>query len=184
MMSDKLFIRADDQVRDSFLLARQIYDSGYIPDALIVLWRGGTPIGVVIHEFLAFKGIETYHTAIKVESYTGIGERREPRLEQIDRLLEHLNPGSRVLVIDDIFDSGSTMANVVEALAPHVQEIRVATLYYKEESNTTDLVPDYFHRKTESWIVFPHELVDLTEEEIKAKDSFVADLLLESSVGR
>ncbi len=176
-MTDKLFVRADDQVRDSFLLAKQIFDSGYIPDALIVLWRGGTPIGVVIHEFLAFKGIRTYHTAIKVETYTGIGERREPRIEQLDRLLEHLQPGFRVLVIDDIFDSGSTMQKVVEALSPHVQEIRIATLYYKEQSNMTNVVPDYYHRKTESWIVFPHELVDLTQDEIMAKDSFVADLL-------
>ena len=176
-MSDKLFIRADDQVRDSFLLARQIYDSGYIPDALIVLWRGGTPIGVVIHEFLEYKGIKTYHTAIKVETYTGIGQRREPRLEQIERLLENLSASSRVLVIDDIFDSGSTMEKVVESLSPHVKEIRIATLYYKEASNTTSLVPDFFQRKTESWIVFPHELVGLTTDEIQAKDSFIADLL-------
>ena len=176
-MSDKLFIRADDQVRDSFLLAKQIFDSGYIPDALIVLWRGGTPIGVVIHEFLEYKGIQTYHTAIKVETYAGIGERRVPRLEQIERLLANVKPTSKLLVIDDIFDSGSTMEKVVEALSPHVQEIRIATLFYKEESNTTNLVPDYYQRKTESWIVFPHELVGLTEDEIKAKDSFVADLL-------
>ena len=176
-MADKLFVRADDQVRDSFLLAKQILDSGYVPDALLVLWRGGTPIGVVIHEFLAYKGVQTYHTAIKVETYTGIGARREPRLEQVDRLFEHLTPTSKVLVVDDIFDSGSTMQKVVEALSPHVQEIRIATLFYKEESNTTDLVPDYYQRKTESWIVFPHELVDLTEEEIQAKDSFVAELL-------
>ncbi len=176
-MSDKLFIRADDQVRDSFLLARQIYDSGYMPDALIVLWRGGTPIGVVIHEFLEYKGIQTYHTAIKVETYAGIGDRREPRLEQIERLLENLNPSSKLLIIDDIFDSGSTMQKVVDSLSPHVLEIRIATLYYKELSNTTRLVPNYYQRKTESWIVFPHELVGLTEEEIQAKDSFIADLL-------
>ncbi|MFU8779866.1 MAG: phosphoribosyltransferase [Kiritimatiellia bacterium] len=176
-MNEKLFIRADDQVRDSFLLARQIYDSGFIPDALVVLWRGGTPIGVVIHEFLAYKGIETYHTAIKVETYVGIGQRREPRLEHIDRLLAHLKSTSRVLVIDDIFDSGSTMEKVVEALAPHVGEVRLATLYYKEASNTTRLVPDYFQRKTESWIVFPHELVGLSKDEISAKDSFISDLL-------
>jgi len=176
-MAEKLFVRADDQVRDSFLLARQIFDSGFVPDALIVLWRGGTPIGVVIHEFLEYKGIKTYHTAIKVETYTGIGQRREPRLEQIDRLLVHLKPTSRLLVIDDIFDSGSTMEKVVESLAPHVQEVRIATLYYKEESNTTNLVPDFYQRKTESWIVFPHELVGLSEDEIRAKDSFIADLL-------
>jgi uncharacterized protein len=176
-MNEKLFVRADDQVRDSFLLAKQIFDSGFRPDVLLVLWRGGTPIGVVIHEFLDYKGISTYHTVLKVETYTGIGQRREPRLEQIERLLVHLTPTSRVLVIDDIFDSGSTMEKVVQALSPYVQEIRIATLYYKEDSNMTDLVPDYYQRKTDSWIVFPHELDGLSKDEIRAKDSFIADLL-------
>ncbi len=176
-MADKLFIRADDQVRDSFMLAKQIYDSGFLPDALIVLWRGGTPIGVVIHEYLEYMGIVTYHTAIKVTTYTGIGQRKEPRIEHFDRLFEYLDTNSRVLIVDDIFDSGSTMRKVVDELKPRVQEIRVATLYYKEEANVSGLVPDYYQRKTESWIVFPHELVDLTPAEIRAKDSFVADLL-------
>lgn len=176
-MMDKLFLRAEDQVRDSFHLARQIYDSGYVPDALVVLWRGGTPIGVVIHEFLEYKGINTYHTAIKVATYTGIGERKEPRLENIERLMDNLTPESRLLIVDDIFDSGMTMQKVVTSLQPHVKEIRIATLYFKEESNTTDLVPDYYQRKTESWIVFPHELVGLTKAEIQAKDSFLAELL-------
>jgi uncharacterized protein len=176
-VNDKYFLRADEQVRSSFLLARKIYDSGFIPDALVVLWRGGTPIGVVIHEFLAFKGIETYHTAIKVVSYAGIGDRREPRVEQIDRLLAFLRPESRVLIVDDIFDSGSTMEKVVEALLPHVREIRVATLFYKEASNVTSLVPDYYQYKTDNWIVFPHELSGLSMEEIRLKDPFVYELL-------
>ncbi len=176
---DKIFLRAEDQVRDSFALARQIYDSGYVPDALIVLWRGGTPVGIVIHEFLEFKGISTYHTAIKATSYTGIEERSEPVLEHFDRLFEHLTPASKVLVIDDIFDSGSTMKRVVEELGPRTAELRIATLYYKEGANRTDIQPHYYQRKTDRWIVFPHELSGLTQEEIKAKDSYIADLLYE-----
>ncbi len=176
-MAEKLFIRADDQVRDSFSLARMIFDSGFVPDVLVVLWRGGTPIGIVIHEFLLYKGIKTYHTAIKAESYTGIGTRGEPVLEHFDRLLEHITPQSRVLVVDDIFDSGCTMKKVAQELAPRVRELRIATLYYKEASNLTAIRPDYFLRRTDRWIVFPHELEGLTMDEIRAKDSFIADLL-------
>jgi uncharacterized protein len=77
----------------SFLLARQIFDSGFIPDALIVLWRGGTPIGVVIHEFLEYQGDHNVpHRDQSGDVYAGIGHRREPRVEQIDRLLVHLKP--------------------------------------------------------------------------------------------
>lgn len=177
MQTEKMFLRADDQVRDSFALAKQIYDSGYKPDVLIVLWRGGTPIGVVIHEFLDYKGISTYHTAIKAITYEGIGVRGETRLEHFDRLLSHISPESKVLVVDDIFDSGSTMKRVVEELEPLVGELRIATLYYKPDSNQTDITPDYYQKETSSWIVFPHELMDLTMAEIQAKDSYIASLL-------
>jgi len=176
-MVEKEFIRADDLVRDAFSLAKQIYDSGFVPDVLLVLWRGGTPVGIVIHEFLLYKGIDTYHTALKAESYVGIEARVAPRIEHVDALLQSVTPQSRVLVIDDIFDSGSTMKKVIEVLAPAVAEIRIATLYYKLGANTTNIAPDYYARQTDRWIVFPHELVGLTLDEIKAKDRVIADML-------
>jgi len=176
-MIEKEFIRADDLVRDSFELAKRIYDSGFIPDVLLVLWRGGTPVGIVIHEFLLYKGIETYHTALKAVSYTGIGSRREPELENVESLMENLTPESKVLVIDDIFDSGSTMKKVVEEVGSAVAELKIATLYYKSEANTTEIVPDFYGRKTDRWIVFPHELVGLRPEEIRAKDRVIANLI-------
>jgi len=61
----KEFIRADALFRDAFTLARRVYDSGFNPEALVVLWRGGTPVGMVIHEFLLYKGIRTYHIRTK-----------------------------------------------------------------------------------------------------------------------
>jgi len=176
-MAEKAFIRADDLVRDSFSLAKQIFDSGYVPDVLLVLWRGGTPVGIVIHEFLLYKGINTYHTVLKAASYVGIGERAEPSIEYVDTLLERVTPESRVLVVDDIFDSGSTMKMVTELLTPSVAEIKIATLYYKPDANTTEITPDYYGRQTDRWIVFPHELMDLSPEEIRAKDNVVADLI-------
>jgi len=176
-MSDKDFIQPADSVRDSFALAKQIYDSGFSPDFLLVLWRGGTPVGIAIHEFLHYKGIDTYHTVIKAESYTAIGERMEPQIEHIDRILNLLSESSRVLIVDDIFDSGNTMRKVVDLLNQKTQNIKIATLYYKKEANQTDLIPDFYQRETSRWIVFPHELVGLSPDEIRAKDSFVADLL-------
>ena len=177
-MVEKAFIRADDLVRDSFELARRIYDSGFVPDVLLVLWRGGTPVGIVIHEFLLYKGIDTYHTALKAESYVGIGERVKPRIEYMESLLEKVTPASKVLVVDDIFDSGSTMKAVLELLSPAVAEVKIATLYYKPEANTTDIAPDFYGCKTDRWIVFPHELLGLSEGEIRAKDQVVADMLM------
>ncbi len=176
-MSDKVFLRADDVVRDAFALAHQIYASGFVPDLLLVIWRGGTPVGIVIHEFLLYKGIDTDHTVVKSVSYTGIGARTAPRLEGLDPVLARLTPESRVLVIDDIFDSGCTMQAVTETLRTRTAHVRIATLYHKPACNRTAIVPDYVQRTTDSWIVFQHELEGLTEAEIKAKDSTIYELL-------
>ena len=178
-MSDKVFLRADDVVRDAFALAHRIYRSGFIPDLLLAVWRGGTPVGIVIHEYLLYKGIETDHTVVKSVSYSGIGERGEPRLEGLDPVLERLTPASKVLVIDDIFDSGCTMQAVSTRLKTRTPHVRIATLYHKPACNRTAIQPDYAQRVTDRWIVFPHELDGLTADEIKAKDSTIYDLLQE-----
>jgi hypoxanthine phosphoribosyltransferase len=174
---EKLFVRADDLLRDSFELAAAIHKSGYRPEILLVLWRGGTPVGVAVHEFLLYKGIVTYHTAVKAMSYVGIDQRIEPRVEHLEPVLEDIRPGQRVLIIDDIFDTGCTVRHVRDRLRPRTSEIRVATLYYKPGNNRTDIVPDFYLRETNRWIVFPHELVDLTAEDIRTKDPRLVELL-------
>jgi len=176
-MPEKEFIRADDLIRDAFTLAKRIYDSGYRPDALLVLWRGGTPVGIAIHEFLMYKGVRTYHTAIKAESYTGIGKRIDPVIENLEPVLQNLKVNAKVLIVDDIFDTGCTMQKVCERVRERTCQIKIATLYYKDGASRVDIVPDYFLRKTNHWLVFPHELMDLTADEIRAKDEYIYNLL-------
>lgn len=173
----KEFVDANQLVRESFILARQVYDSGYRPDVLIVLWRGGTPVGIVVHEFLRFKGMETYHTAVKAESYVGIDRRVDPCIEHLDTVLEHVADNAAVLVVDDIFDTGRTLAKVIELMACRTRRVKIATLYVKDGQNQTDLFPDYYVRRTDRWVVFPHELMDLTPEDLAAKDPAIQALL-------
>ncbi len=180
-MSAKKFIKADDLVHDAFSLAAQIHDSGFRPDVVLVIWRGGTPIGIVIHEYLKYKGVETYHGVVKAESYTGIEERIEPRIMHLEPLMADFDADSKILLIDDIFDSGCTIKKVREALKEQHSTVKVATLYYKEANNQTGIIPDFYLRKTDQWIVFPHELVGLNPEEIAEKDPFVAELLERSA---
>jgi hypothetical protein len=181
-MTDKLFVTANNLVRDSFCLARGIHDSGYRPDVLLVIWRGGTPVGMVIHEFFRYKGTETYHAVLKSESYVAIGRRTEPEIENMDAVMETVPPGSQVLLVDDIFDSGCTICAIRKMLEPRTPNIRVATLYYKPRNNRTELVPDYFLRETDQWVVFPHELMGLSPEEIGRKGDGLLELLGDASV--
>jgi len=176
-MSDKEFIGPEALWRDSFLLAARIFYSGFRPDVLLVIWRGGTPIGIIVHEFLQYKGITTYHAALKSESYTGIEQSGEPRIEHMDSVMEFIKPDSRVLLIDDIFDTGRTIEKVCELLRARTSAVKVATLFYKERQNRTGIVPDYYVHKTDKWIVFPHELMDLSLDEVRQKDPFVHSLV-------
>ena len=176
-MSDKIFLDSNGLTRDSFALARKIYDSGFRPDVIIGLWRGGTPVAVAVQEFLHYLGVDCYHTAVKTQAYTGIGEHKHPVVENLGVLLDHLRDAERVLVVDDIFDSGDTIAAVKETLKPFVKDLRFATLYYKPARSRWPFKPEFYLKETDAWLVFPHELMGLTPDEVREKDPEVARLL-------
>jgi len=177
-MGNKIYVSANDYIRDSFRLARTILDSGWVPDDLIALWRGGAPVGVTVHEFLHYHRVRPRHRVLKCQSYTGIQEHnREVVFENADDLFRSVVPGSRVLVIDDVFDTGNTARAVFERLAPFKADVRLATVYWKPSQNQTAFKPDFYVRETDDWIVFPHELDGLTPDEVKLKDPVIYDLL-------
>ncbi len=173
----KEFLKSDELVTGSFALARKIHDSGFVPDVLLVLWRGGSTVGMIIHEYFAYKGHDMFHTAIKAESYAGIEKRIAPRLDNIVPVLEKIRPGQRVLIVDDIFDTGCTVKLVSDHVREKTGDVKIATLFVRAGHNRTGLRPDYFIRETSSWIVFPHEIQDLTPEEIRQKDPLIYSLV-------
>ena len=73
-LNDKHYLAANDFLRDVWRLAAFIRKADWKPDFLIALWRGGTPPGIAIHEFLKVSGWEVRHLPLKCASYTGIGE--------------------------------------------------------------------------------------------------------------
>jgi len=81
-------------------------------------------------------------------------------------------------VVDDVFDTGKTAAAVKERIDATGAEMRIACVYWKPEKNTTTLKPDYFVRDVGlDWIVFPHEVEGLTDEEVVQKDPELASLI-------
>jgi len=168
----KLFISAEELLRDSFDLAQQVVRSGFEPTFLVGIWRGGAPIGISVQEVLEFNGIECDHISIRTSLYAGM-DKPEPvvRVHAIDYLVSRLSFDDRLLLIDDVFDSGRSLEAVVEELRRRCKrnmpdQIRIATVYYKPARNQSSLVPDFYVRATDQWLVFPHELDGLTREEI------------------
>ncbi|WP_369820678.1 phosphoribosyltransferase [Oleiphilus sp. HI0125] len=169
----KTYIGAQQLLEDSFRLGTQILDSGFKPSIIIALWRGGTPIGTAVQELLEYHGIETDHIAIRTSSYAAAidGRSNEIRIHGMSYLIKHVKHTDRLLIVDDVFDTGHTIKAVIEHLETHArrntpQEIKVAVPYYKPTRNQTDIVPDYFLHETEEWLKYPHSLEGLSHEEI------------------
>lgn len=185
MPDDKLFIGAQDLLRDSFALGARIVASGFRPTFLVGIWRGGAPIGIAVQELLELHGVPTDHIAIRTSSYTGIDQQQKTvRVHGIDYLVSRLGAEDRLLLIDDVFDSGRSLEAVLDELARRCrrnlpEQIRIATVYYKPSRNRSRLQPDYFVHETERWLVFPHELSGLTPEEIARHKAFAREFLPE-----
>jgi len=178
-MEKKLYLDPKEYLRDCWRLARKVYDSGWRPDVLLVLWRGGASPGVALHEFFKVKGIELRHEPVKCSSYTGIGTSNavvefDGRAES---LIKSLAPGSKVLVVDDVFDTGRTAAAVHARMDAAGCDMRLACVYWKPSKNVTEFSPDFFVKRLEEWIVFPHEIEGLTPGEVAEKDPVLAELL-------
>ncbi len=181
----KLYIDANTLLTQSFELVKMILDSDFRPTALIALWRGGTPIGIAIHEGLSFLGVNTKHFALRTSYYDNNNQRRDNvEIDNLGMIIDQLNKNDSLLIVDDVFDSGNTINTLLNTLYDSdtietPSEIRIATPYYKPNNNQTNLKPDFYLYETEQWIVFPHELHDLSEEEIK-QNKKSAHILLQS----
>ena len=175
--TDKVYISANQQLRDSFRMAKAIWESGWLPDLLIGLWRGGTPIAITIHEYFVYRGHRCHHMPVKCSSYTGQKRTHELQIDFPEDFLEDIHKDSKVLLVDDCFDTGKTAMKMKEILEAHGAETRIATLFWKPDNNMTQGKPDYYMRAVNDWIVFPHELEGLSDVEIARKDPEIADIL-------
>ena len=173
-MDEKQYLTAQELLSDSFELGLRIFKSGFKPSFIIGIWRGGTPVGIAVQEILDHLGVKTDHIAIRTSSYYGIDKRdKKVRVHGLEYVVKNANWEDGLLIVDDVFDSGSSIKAVIEALKKKMRrnlpdDIRIATPWFKPKKNVTGIIPDYFIHETDQWLVFPHELDGLTREEIFA----------------
>ena len=173
----KRFIGADDFLRDSFQLAASICAAGFQPDFLVGLWRGGSAVGIAVQEGLDYLGIKTDHIAIRT-SYQGapsysemVGKADSIRVHGLQYLLENLCSHHSMLIVDDVYSTGSSVRAVIEQLAKKTrrnlpQDIRIATVWYRPTDRTLR-VPDFYVHETDDWLVLPYELTGLSLDELR-----------------
>jgi hypoxanthine phosphoribosyltransferase len=175
----KTYIDAQQLLTDSFELALQVLESRYVPDYIVGVWRGGAPVGIAVQELLTYCGVQTDHIAIRTSLYTGVNETgASVQVHGLHYLIETVDAEDNVLIVDDVFDSGRSIEQTILDLKTkcrrNTPNFRVATPYYKPGNNKTTRVPDYYLHETDSWLVFPHELDGLSDDEIASDKPGIA----------
>jgi hypothetical protein len=182
---EKKFITAQELLEDSFRLGRKILESGFRPSFIVGIWRGGTPVGIAVQEFLEFHGIPTDHIAIRTSAYLKPGQPplKKVRVHGLGYLISKANADDGLIIVDDVYDTGSSVQAVLQRLrlrarrnAP--EQIRVATIYFKPSHNQTGQAPDFYIHETDHWLVFPHEINGLTAAEIRQGKAGMAEMIL------
>ena len=179
---DKLYLQADELLRDSFKLAWQVYESGYRPNYIIGVWRGGAPIGIAVQEFLDVLGVPSDHIAIRTSHYKGIDLRdSQVQVYGLNYIIKQVESEDSLLIVDDVHDTGISIQKIISdlqtACKKNTPEIKVATPYFKPMKNKTDRKPDFYIHETEKWLVFPHELEGLSMDEIIEFKPELSDLV-------
>ena len=179
----KEFLQFDAVRNNALRLAYRIYNDGFIPDVIYVSLRGGAYLGNVISEYfkIVHKGDHpVYYAAVVAHSYTDVAKADKVRIDGWTYSPEHLRVGDKVLLVDDIFDTGITinvLAQVILDKGIPRKDLKIAVHDYKyiiDKPEQLPVHPDYWCRKHEKsindesyWIHYmSHELVGLSQEEI------------------
>ena len=168
-------------------LGIRILESGYEPTMIIAIWRGGTPVGIAVQEGLEYFGVKTDHIAIRT-SYTGaprytqmVNTAESIRVHGLQYLLENLCSHHSMLIVDDVYSTGSSVNAVIDQLTRKTRrnlpkDIRVASVWYRPSEKTLR-EPEYFVHKTSDWLVLPYEMTGFSIDELRANRPELSGLL-------
>jgi len=187
---EKQYIEEEALLADSYRLAIQVYESGFRPQFIVGVWRGGSTVGIYVQECLQYLGVETDHIAIRT-SYRGMDEYMQHleddadiRVHGLQYIFETVNRDDSLLIVDDVFSTGRNIDAVIRRLQvkmkrnmPH--DVRIATPFYRSTQNKTSREPDFFLHDTDKWLVFPYELTGLSDQEIRQNKAWILPILEE-----
>jgi len=184
----KQFIQEEELLNDAYRLAVKIFESGFRPDFIVGIWRGGSTVGIYVQECLQYLGVETDHIAIRT-SYRGMDDYLKKidaveniRVHGLKYLYENLNRGDKLLIVDDVFGTGKNVSAVINRLEDKLkrnmpQDVRLAMPYYKPSKNKSSRTPDFYLHETDQWLVLPYELTGLSIDEIQTSKAWMMPIL-------
>ncbi len=156
-------------------LGLAVAESGFQPELVVAVWRGGATPCTVVHEVLLRVGQPCKTAVLTATSYLGIGQRdSEVTMHGLEAVAAQCLGLKRVLIVDDIVDTGHTLRHVkqaLQALCPELN-VRFAALYRRSRC---DVTVDYVNVVDDKWLVFPHEMEGLSDAELLDHDHLSSD---------
>ena len=150
------YMNWESSYNETLKLFEKIKEDNFLPDIVIGIARGGWIPARLLADFFVLRQTAN----MKVEAYEMIGEMSANA--KITQDIEIPIDGKRVLVIDDIADSGASLKMAIESLLrKNPAELKTATLFYKK---TSVIIPDYYNFETAKWEIFPWETFETIKE--------------------
>ena len=114
---EKLFIESNQLLRDWFKIALNVYESGFRPNYIVGVWRGGAPIGIAVQELLDVMGVKSDHIAIRTSSYESIGKQsKEVQVHGLNYVIKKVESEDSLLIVDDVHDTGLSIDKIINDL--------------------------------------------------------------------
>ena len=150
------YLNWESSYNETLKLFEKIKEDNYLPDIVIGIARGGWIPARLLADFFVLRQTAN----MKVEAYEMIGEKGVNA--KITQDIEIAIDGKKVLVIDDIADSGASLKMALESLLKrNPAELKTATLFYKK---TSVIIPDYYNSVTSKWVIFAWETFETIKE--------------------
>lgn len=170
-----LFRTPDDFFQDSYALAQKIKESGKEYDAIVGLIYGGLGIARLLGDLLEIKVlvfVDPLHESLDSPDDDGVQVKLELTQSQLKSIKD-----KRVLLVDDLVNSGDRMSVGMDLIKPHCKEVATAAYYIRDYSK---IQPDYYLESTDAWVVFPYELVKVARfflEDGKSLDEIRGEII-------
>jgi len=148
------YVTWGEAIKLCYKLAKEVVDSGYKPDVIVSIMRGGVVPALIVSDILnvdSFYALRVKHWGIAEEVYS---------VPVVEQLPQGKIEGKKVLVVDEVADTGKTLdVAVKELLKLGPAEVRSAVLHLKPNSV---IIPDYFAERLNRWvwIFYPWSIVE------------------------
>jgi uncharacterized protein len=162
----------DDLHNLIFDLSQKIQKEEHQFDLIVAIARGGLSISHILSDFLKLP-----ITSFTISSYLDLQQKKAPEISfHIGNKLHN----KRILLVDDVSDSGKTFIRGIEYLKElGAEDVKTAAIFTKP---WTEFIPDFYDKETDAWVIFPFEMretVTSLSKKFKSEGKTIEEIKLE-----